>query len=95
MCTKYWNLHAESQCPDCGSVKEREWQTHAHGDFGSCANHYRVGQPIPELAEAPDEEIGEMTTGCDDCGRSFYCEFRVRGGTVVALGAPYALDDGR
>jgi len=49
MCSQYWNLIAEVECPECHTKEEIELQTHWMGEVGSYVNRYHLGEKVQEL----------------------------------------------
>ena len=66
MCSEYWNLNTEITCPHCGVTAELNLQTHWMGDYGSCVNNYRLGDPIAELNGIADAVMDSSDGGYDD-----------------------------
>ena len=85
MCSAYWNLEAIVTCPQCHKRKTWTLQTHFMGDFGSCVNHYTLGEPVEELADM-NVRLDGMQEGfignCPKCGASFDFGANIIGGKV-------------
>ncbi len=73
MCTEYWTLRVDYDCPLCGSRELGQLQTHWLGGLASFMSLYELGERLPHLRgiEAAtlghDEESSFIST-CRTCG---------------------------
>lgn len=74
MCSQYWNLYTNIICPKCERKSKWNLQTHFMGDFGSCVNHYKLGEKVDELKGVDvllDGRIDDFIGDCPKCGNYF------------------------
>ena len=90
MCSMYWTVKAEAPCPECGSRRMRELQTHWLGEIGSCLNVYALGEPVLELEgirTAVIDGLGDraFVDSCEDCKAFTHYGGRVEDESIVEV----------
>lgn len=87
MCTEYWNLTADVECPK-GHRFTDELQTHFMGEGGSCSYHYRLGESVDELQGVSvmlDGRNDDFIGRCPECDEHYYYGAEIIDGRVVRV----------
>ena len=72
MCTEYWTLQFDHDCPLCGSHEASQLQTHWLGEFAGFSHAYELGDRLPHLrgieaATLGHDEEDSFISICDQC----------------------------
>lgn len=92
MCSQFWTITTEYECPLCGSHEHGELQTHFMGDFGSCSNFYALGESVDELRGVEAGRLGEgladdFISVCRNCRGVIDWGARIENSAVVEVWA--------